>query len=785
MHLGKPGIDFKYADRPEVSAHSTAALQDRVDTLFSSMDRSLAMALFVAGAYAYVYFERTGDSTTLWWFAAMAATVLSRALTVWLYRHRRDLFGDTQSWLRVLHIGSTATALAWGAAGFLYFPVENSIAQNLTLMILTGVAAGALSTLAGDFPSYRSYVLCTLTPLILMGFYRGGSVQIMIAVIVSLLIVFLIQAGYQNASNIGLSLELRHENADLVKNLRREKERVISEAETLLGSVLASTPLALWIVDTHGKITYIKGRKFGRMDDGTLPTAGKNLIDGFQQHHPQIAYETQRALSGETFTTEIELQKTMFEVHYSPFLDETGTQQGALGVAVDISDRIEHKKELSRRTNYDQLTGLSNRTHILDQVTHAFNNAQRNGTYVALFFINLDNFKAVNDSLGHEAGDQLLKQAARRLVGAIRNNDIPARLGGDEFLVIGDNLTHPNGAELIAHKITRVFRRPFQIDQREVYATVSLGIAVYPQDGTTADQLLGSADTAMYHAKSAGKNKYRFFTRQMQETADRHMAMETELRHAFARNEMHLCYQPKFDTQTRQIRGAEALLRWHSPHLGQVSPAEFIPVAECAGLMPEIGSWILDAACQEAIQWRSLCARPLSVAVNVSPHQFRNTDLLTQVTHALITTGLTARELELEITENVLVQDAPDIIRVFDNLQNLGITLSLDDFGTGYSSLSYLKKFPLQVLKIDKSFVQDLNGRDDSLVDAIIAMAHSLDLTVVAEGVETEQQFEFLKQRKVELIQGFLLSKPVSGEEFRAMLQATASSPGQSKATGV
>ncbi len=783
MHLSKLGIDFKHTNRLETSAHSTAALQDRVDGLFSCMDRSLAMAFFVAGAYAYIYFERNGDSSTRWWFVTIATTVLARALTVWFYRHRRDLLGDTRLWLRVFRIGSTLTALAWGAAGFFYFPIENSIAQNLTLMILTGVAAGALSTLAGDFPSYRSYVLLTLMPLVLMGFHRGGSVQIMIAVIVSLLIVFLIQAGYQNAHNIALSLELRHKNAGLVEDLRREKERAISEAETMLGSLLSSAPIALWIVDTHGKITYIKGQKFGRMDDGALPTIGKNLIHGFQQHHPQIAYETQRALSGEAFTTELELQKSTFEVHYTPFLDEAGTQQGAIGVAVDISDRIEHKKELSRHANYDHLTGLSNRTHILEQVTHAFNNAQRSGTHVALFFIDLDNFKAINDTLGHEAGDQLLKQAADRLIGAIRKSDIAARLGGDEFLVICDNLTHPNAAELIAHKITRVFRRAFQLDQREVYATASVGVAVYPQDGRTADQLLGSADTAMYHAKSAGKNRYRFFTRKMQEAADRHIAMETELRHALARHEMHLSYQPKFDTQTNQIRGAEALLRWHSPHLGQISPAEFIPVAERAGLMPEIGSWVLETACQEAVRWRSLCDQPLSVAVNVSPHQFRNTDLLANVTEALITTGLTTDELELEITESVLVQDTPDIIRVFDNLSRLGITLSLDDFGTGYSSLSYLKKFPLRILKIDKSFVQDLNGRDDSLVDAIIAMAHSLNLEVVAEGVETEQQLEFLKQRNVELIQGFLLSKPVSSEDFRAMLQTTIPSPGQSKST--
>lgn len=749
-----------------------AVLADRVNMLFSGNRLGLAMLLVTALLFVEIQ-VRQGSEQSLWiWLVAVCALLFARAVIAWTFHRRRALLRNDGDWLRVFRNAASITAGAWGIAGILFYPPDNAVLQAITVVILFGVAAGAMSVLAADFSTYRNYVILTLLPMAALSFLRGDELQMMLGLLTLIFIGFLLRAGSQHSRSILDSLTLNHENQALIEDLQRQKHRVLSEAETMMSTVLSTAPIALWAVDSDGTISFMEGNQLGSRTGQTLPGVGENLIEAFDQQ-PQIAYETRRALAGESFSTEIELDNHVFEVHYQPMHDDEGATAGAIGVAIDITDRIEHKKELSRRAHYDQLTGLPNRTLILNQIAHAFENAQRHRMHVGLFFLDLDNFKTVNDTMGHNAGDELLRKAADRLRGAVRQNDMPARLGGDEFLVVSEDLARPEDAEVIAHKVARMFQMPFDIDQREIFATTSIGIAVYPQDGTDAESMLRSADTAMYHAKAAGKNKYRFFTREMQDTAERHLAMETELRRALERDELHLMYQPKFDSQSGRIRGAEALLRWDSPSLGRVTPDDFIPVAEFAGLMPQIGDWVLQHACREAARWQTQCECALHVAINVSPQQFRNTDLLANVTQALVETGLTPELLELEITESVLVQDAPETMQVFQDLNRLGVSLSLDDFGTGYSSLSYLKKFPMQVLKIDKAFIQDLGSDrdDDSLVEAIIAMAHSLHMEIVAEGVETAEQFQFLKQRGVELVQGYLFSKPLNAEQFQSLLK--------------
>lgn len=760
-------VDFKVIG-------AQAVIGDRVQLLYRNTLTSLVTAAAVALLFVVTQRHLDLPVAALWaWFAALLAVLVVRAAGLLAFHRHPDVL-DWPQWLLLFRNGASVTAGIWGIAGLLFFPAGDSVAQAVTLMIVAGVAAGALSALAADYPSYRIYVVLTTLPLALNALLRGGTIQPVIGGLAILLALFLLRSGRQNSQSIIDALVLRHQNAALIEDLRAEKARVLNEAETMMGSVLSTAPIALWAIDNDARISFMEGKQLGHQTGQALPKVGQNLLELYAEH-PQIRYATQRALAGEALNSEIELDGHTFEVHYNPMLDDHGTQQGAIGVAIDISDRIEHKKELSRRAHYDELTGLPNRTLILSQLEHAFDNARRHNRHVGLFFLDLDNFKGVNDTMGHSAGDELLRQAAQRLSKAVRQSDMPARLGGDEFLVVSEDLNVPSDAEVIAHKIARMFQRPFEIEQREFYATTSIGIAIYPQDGDKAETLMQSADTAMYHAKAAGKNKYRFFTRNMQDTAERHLAMETHLRQALQHNELHLMFQPKYDTHSGHIRGAEALLRWDSPILGKVTPDDFIPVAEFAGLMPDIGDWVLQTACREAATWRSPDGEPLHVAINVSPQQFRNTDLLANVTQALVDTNLPSERLELEITESVLVQDAPETMEVFKALNELGVTLSLDDFGTGYSSLSYLKKFPMQVLKIDKAFVQDLGSDrdDDSLVDAIVAMAHSLNMEVVAEGVETAQQLDYLRGLGVELVQGYYFSKPITAEAFRALLTVT------------
>ena len=462
------------------------------------------------------------------------------------------------------------------------------------------------------------------------------------------------------------------------------------------------------------------------------------------------------------------------EVHCTPRRDPDGRISGLVGVAIDVSEHKRQEAELARLArlaHYDSLTGLANRTLATDQIRIAFARTRRSGRLVAVCFLDLDDFKHINDSMGHHMGDELLCQVAQRLAGAVRESDLVARFGGDEFLVLLEELNHEEDAARIAHHLLSLFEQPFHLHGREIFATTSIGIALFPRDGSDPEQTLTSADAAMYEAKQAGRNNYRFFTPALRELSERHLAIETELRRAIERDELSLVYQPQVNVQTRRIQGAEALLRWHSSRLGVVPPDQFIPIAERAGLMPAIGEWVLRRACREVAGWLSDVG-DFRLAVNVSPQQFHQADLENVIKEILRDSALPPHRLELEITEGLLMQDKPDLAETLERLHALGLWLALDDFGTGYSALSYLHRFPLQTLKIDRSFVAGI-GRDhnsETLVDAIVAMAHSLEMDVIAEGVETPEQLAYLAGRQVKLVQGFLFSRPLPPAEMRELL---------------
>jgi diguanylate cyclase (GGDEF)-like protein len=387
--------------------------------------------------------------------------------------------------------------------------------------------------------------------------------------------------------------------------------------------------------------------------------------------------------------------------------------------------------------------------------------------------MDLDHFKDINDTLGHDTGDEVLKQTATRITSQLRSSDTAARTGGDEFTIFLENLDEISHAEVVAHKIVKILQQPFTAKDQEIYATVSLGISIYPDDGTSHDRLMQCADMAMYQAKKDGRNTFRYFSNEMRRISEEHMQISNQLRYALAKDEFSLVFQPKIDVRKGSIIGAEALLRWNNHELGSISPYTFIPIAESLGIINEIGTWVLEHACLEAKQWQNFSDEKLKVSVNVSPQQFRNGSLIDDVEDAVKKSGLPFDQLELEITESLLMQDSDKPLAILKTLHERGVSLALDDFGTGYSSLSYLRRFPLQVLKIDRSFIQDLeiDQNHKALVDAIIAMAQSLKLDIVAEGVENENQLNYLRKRDVSIIQGYLFSPPVPVEKFRMLLK--------------
>ncbi|MES2879916.1 MAG: EAL domain-containing protein, partial [Pseudomonadota bacterium] len=461
-----------------------------------------------------------------------------------------------------------------------------------------------------------------------------------------------------------------------------------------------------------------------------------------------------------------------FELSVSRKSDESGADPRFIVLSRDITQSKRAEEKIRQLAHFDPLTGLPNRVLLTDRCNSALSAAQRNGTTLALLFLDLDHFKNVNDSLGHRVGDQLLAALADRLTSVVREQDTVSRLGGDEFILVLPD-TNAVGAAHLADKLLQAACVSFEIEQHELTVTPSIGIALFPNDGLDFDALSKCADAAMYRAKQEGRNSYRFFTSEMQAQSDRTLTLENALRRALERNQLVLHYQPQVSLESGRIVGVEALLRWNHPELGLVSPAEFIPIAETTGLILPIGEWVMRTAVRQLKTWIDAGISPITMAVNLSSVQFRHADLPALVTTILEEAQLPAHLLELELTEGVAMTDPLGAIAVMNNLHERGVRMSIDDFGTGYSSLNLLKKFQIYKVKIDQSFVRELTEDPDdmAIVSAIISMASSLGMQTIAEGVETMGQFEFLKARGCTEVQGYFFSKPLAPEQVMAFLQ--------------
>ena len=430
-------------------------------------------------------------------------------------------------------------------------------------------------------------------------------------------------------------------------------------------------------------------------------------------------------------------------------------------------------EQLHHLVLHDNLTRLPNRTLLEDRITQAISSAQGLGKLFAVMLLDLDRFKTINDSLGHHYGDKLLQAVAQRLTETLRAEDTVARIGGDEFVVLLKEIAEPQAAANIAQKLLTALSEPFYIEDQEQNMSSSIGISIYPNDGLDLRALMVNADGAMYHAKKMGRNNYQFFTREMTAVAGARLELEKSLRRAMENREFELHYQPKVNVKSGAVTAMEALIRWRDPQKGLISPVEFIPLAEELGLIIPLGAWVLITACQQNKQWQAAGLPKIRVAVNLSAVQFRQKNLVEFISQVLEDTGLDASFLELEVTESVIMQNAEEATLVLEKLHAKGIHISIDDFGTGYSSLSYLKRFPLDTLKIDRSFVRDISSDPDdaAIVKSVIALAHSLRLGVIAEGVETEEQLAFLSALGCDEYQGYYRSRPVPAEEFAQLLR--------------
>jgi diguanylate cyclase (GGDEF)-like protein/PAS domain S-box-containing protein len=450
----------------------------------------------------------------------------------------------------------------------------------------------------------------------------------------------------------------------------------------------------------------------------------------------------------------------------SALRDEQGVVINYIGVMRDISNIKQSQQQLELLANYDPLTGLGNRNLFLTHLKAGIERAARHERKLALIFIDLDNFKVINDTLGHDVGDVLLAEVARRLKGAVRQEDIVCRLGGDEFTVYVEDFDDPQALASTAQRLVQAASEPYQISGHDIFVTASVGISIYPNDGTSISELVKNADTAMYKVKEQGRNGFQFFKEDMNARAFERLVFVSGLRRALERSEFRVMYQPQVDLQDERPRGAECLLRWNHPDLGEVSPGSFIPVAEETGLIVPIGEWVLHRVCRQLHDWRGLAGG--RVSVNVSARQFRQPELVEAIRRSVAEVGIDTSLLAIELTESALIDDPEKAAVTLGQLKDMGLTVSIDDFGTGYSSLSYLKRFPIDCLKIDRTFVRDIvtDPDDAAIVTAIITMAQSLKLDVVAEGVETQEQVDFLRARGCAAAQGYYFSRPLSAERM-------------------
>ncbi|PTR17221.1 PAS domain S-box-containing protein/diguanylate cyclase (GGDEF)-like protein [Nitrosospira sp. Nsp2] len=571
-------------------------------------------------------------------------------------------------------------------------------------------------------------------------------------------------------------------NVGRVWSFRDVTQRKQAEAYTAqLAAIVESSYDAIIVKDLNGIITSWNAgaeRIFGYRADEIIGCSIFGLIprDRLQEESrimsliksgkPVDHFETVRLAKGGKL---IDVSVTI-----SPMKDSVGNVIGASKVARDITQRKEAQERIEHLAHYDPLTGLPNRALLADRIKIAIAHADRYSHRLALLFVDLDRFKLVNDSLGHEIGDKLLKVVAERLQSSVRQIDTISRVGGDEFIVLLGQIDSPEDAARVARKIITALSQPHEIEEHELLVSASIGISIYPDSAKDASGLMRNADSSMYCAKEAGRNRYQFYSVELTSRATERLSLERDLRGAVERNEIFAVYQPQIELLTRRVIGAEALMRWRHPKRGFVPPASFIPVAEDTGLILPLGEHVLRESCLQARQWRAHCGTDLGVAVNVSAVQFRQEDFIDVVLRVLEETGLAAERLELEVTESVVMQGVESVIQKMRILNAQGIKVAIDDFGTGYSSLSYLRQFVADRLKIDQSFVRDLPEDPDAeaIVRAIVAMGRSLGLRVIAEGVETEAQARFLQGIECDEGQGYLYAKPMVVNEFEAWMAA-------------
>lgn len=558
-------------------------------------------------------------------------------------------------------------------------------------------------------------------------------------------------------------------------------ERKMKDAQVgKLSSVMEQTADIIVVTDTEGKIEYVNP-SFEKITGYTYNEAVNNspgLVASGLHKSEFYKHMWETITAGESYSNIFINRRKDGSLYYeektiTPIKDQSGTITHYVATGKDISERIQIQERLQHMAHHDALTDLPNRNLFLDRLQQSLNRARWHDRLVAVMFMDLDRFKIINDTLGHNVGDQLLLQLSQRLAKTVRDGDTIARFGGDEFAILLDDINSESHISSLAEKLLDTLATPFKFNKQELFVTASIGVSIFPNDGEDSDTLLRNADVAMYRAKDLGKNNYQFYSDDLSARIFERLALENNLRHALERDEFILYYQPQIDARTNKVSGVEALLRWQHPELGLVTPNNIIPLLEETGLIEKVGHWVLETACRQSRALHDAGWSYLHMSVNISSRQFNNTDFISSLHDIINQTKINPEFLELELTESMLMRNASATINALHSLSGRGVRFAIDDFGTGYSSLTYLRRFPIDTIKIDRSFIHDVtdNPDDAAITSAIIVMAQSLSLNVIAEGVENQKQLDFLTSRNCHYLQGNFFSRPLPAEELSQFLE--------------
>jgi diguanylate cyclase (GGDEF)-like protein/PAS domain S-box-containing protein len=674
--------------------------------------------------------------------------------------------------------GRIGVALAAGDAGSFEVEWLRQLSHGIERLSKKGIAAVLLDLSLPDSEGVATFdKLFAASPDIPILILAGNSSEVLAKEAVSHGAQDYLVAGHQDTYSLQRALRNAVERKGIEDALHVEKERAVVTLNSIGDAVLCT--------NISGNITYLnivaeKMTGWLRAEAVGKPLAEVfRIIDGGTRQTARDPMEMaveQNATVGLTVNCVLirrDGYESAIEDSAAPIHDRSGRVIGAVIVFHDVSAARAMSLQMSHTAHHDVVTNLPNRLLLNDRITQSIALAHRQNRPIAVLFLDLDNFKNINDSLGHAAGDELLQSVSKRLISCVRASDTVSRQGGDEFAILLPEITHAQDAATCAGKIILALHAPHSVGTRTLHIGASIGISLYPKDGEDAGSLIKSADTAMYHAKERGRGNFQFFEAAMNLKAVQRQSMESELRRALANNEFLLQYQPKVNLDTGNITGVEALIRWQQPHRGLVPPSEFVPIAEDCGLIIPIGRWVMREACTQARAWQDAGLPHLRMAVNVCALEFREKGFVANVRTILSDTGLRPQYLVLELTERVLMENAESTAVLLEELKTMGVHLAVDDFGTGYSSLSYLRQFPIDVLKIDQSFIQKItsNLNDSTIIAAIIAMGRNLKHIVIAEGIETLEQVAYLQSQHCEEGQGFLLSPPVGAAQFGHLLE--------------